>query len=286
MLINLAVAWLSGSVVMIAESLQGVADVITSSLLLLGLRRSERRPNRHYRFGHGRELFFWVLMSGMAMLVLTATLSVWFGLERIFHPQPITNYLVAYGALGIGAITNSYALSISVRRLRGASQGPRRWYRFRHSSLIETKATLILDLLGSISAGLGILALTATALTGNPAFDGLGSIVIGLATAVLAAMLISAVKDLLVGHSATSDIEALIKQAAMEVDGVDRVLDLRTMYLGSERLLVNLEVHMRGGLETRQIEQLIDEIKHHIKRRAPIVHHIQVELETPSIREP
>jgi len=99
-------------------------------------------------------------------------------------------------------------------------------------------------------------------------------------------MLISSVKDLLVGRSATSDIEDRIRQAALEVEGVKRVLDLRTMYLGSERLLVNLEVYMEGGLETRQIEGLIDEIKRRVKKRAPIVHHIQVELETPVIREP
>lgn len=277
---------MSGSVVMLAEVLQGAADLITSSLLLLGLRRSERRANRHYRFGHGRELFFWVLMAGMAMLVLTATLSVWFGLQRVLHPDPIDHIWLAYGALTVGFITNVYALRVSIRRLRGAHVGPNVWQRFRHSSLIETKATLVLDLLGSVSALVGFMALAAYELTGYSAFDGIGSIIIGLATAVLAAMLISAVKDLLVGRSATTDIELAIRKAALEVDGVDRVLDLRTMYLGSERLLVNLEVHLRGGLETRQIEQLIDEIKRHIKRRAPIVHHIQVELETPSIHEP
>ena len=120
---------------------------------------------------------------------------------------------------------------------------------------------------------------------GNASFDGIGSVGIGIATAVLAVVLISSVKDLLVGRSATSDIEDRIREAALEVDEVQRVLDLRTMYLGSERLLVNLEVHMQGGLETRQIEILIDEIKHRVKKRAPIVSHIQVELETPTIRE-
>lgn len=271
---------------MVAESLQGVADLMTSSLLLLGLRRAERRANRHFRFGHGRELFFWVLMAGMAMLILTATLSVWFGIQRVLHPEPIHNIWLAYLALGIGFVTNGYAFSLSVKRLRGAHVGPNMWHRFRHSSLVETKATLVLDLLGMVAAGFGLVALTLYEVTDNSAFDGIGSITIGLATAVLAAMLISAVKDLLVGRSATSDIELMIRKAALEIDGVERVLDLRTMYLGSERLLVNLEVHMRGGLETRQLEALIDDTKRNIKRRVPIVHHIQVELETPTIREP
>src|SRR4051812_49164443 len=71
-LFNLAVAIYSGSVVMLAETLQGGADLLTSSLLLIGLQRAGRRPNKQYRFGHGRELFFWVLMAGVAMFMLTA----------------------------------------------------------------------------------------------------------------------------------------------------------------------------------------------------------------------
>jgi len=144
----------------------------------------------------------------------------------------------------------------------------------------------VLDLLGTTAAVFGFVALGLYALTGDSRFDGAGSVAIGLVTAVLSIMLISSVKDLLVGRSATSDIEDRIRQAALEVEGVKRVLDLRTMYLGSVRLLVNLEVYMEGGLETRQIEGLIDEIKRRVKKRAPIVHHIQVELETPVIREP
>jgi cation diffusion facilitator family transporter len=283
---NLGVAIFTGSVVMLAESLQGFADLLTSSLLLVGIRRAGRRANRQYRFGHGRELFFWVLIAGVAMFMLTATLSVSFGVSRLLHPQPLENVWLAYLALLIGLVTNLYALTLSVRRLRGVYVGRNIWHHFRHSSLIETKATLVLDSLGSVSAITGLAAIALAQLTQDARFDGLGSIAIGCATAVLAVVLISGVKDLLVGRSATTDIETRIRDAALEIPEVKRVLDLRTMYLGSERLLVNLEVHMEGGLETRQIEEIIDEIKRHVKRRAPIVSHIQVELETPTIREP
>lgn len=271
---------------MLAEALQGGADLLTSALLLVGLRRSGKRANRQYRFGHGRELFFWVLMAGVAMFMLTATLSFLFGLQRLLDPEPVENIWLAYTALVLGLATNGYALSLSLRRLRGHHTGARPWQSFRHSSLIETKATLILDTLGSVSAATGLIALGLYQITGNSAFDGLGSMAIGVATAVLAVVLISSVKDLLVGRSATSDIEDRIRQAAEAVPEVQKVLDLRTMYLGSERLLVNIEVHMQGGLETHEIEQIIDEIKRKVKRKAPIVSHIQVELETPTIREP
>jgi divalent metal cation (Fe/Co/Zn/Cd) transporter len=182
-------------------------------------------------------------MGGVVMFVLTATLSIWFGVQRFLHPHPITHIWLAGFALVLGLVTNLYAFSLSLRRLRGAHVGPSMWHRFRHSSLVETKTTLVLDMLGTIASVFGLMALGLYVITGRAEFDGLGSIMIGVATAVLAAMLISSVKDLLVGRSATNDIEVRIREAALEISEVQRVLDLRTMYLGSERLLVNLEVH-------------------------------------------
>jgi cation diffusion facilitator family transporter len=283
---NAAVATLSGSVVMLAETLQGAADLLTSGLLLIGLHRAKRPSSRYYRFGHGRELFFWVLMAGVSLFVITGTLSLYFGIQRMLHHETIQYLWLAYVATFIGLATNSYALSLSLRRLRGAHTGPRFWYRLRHSSLVETKATLILDLLGTIASVLALTALTLYGSTGNSSFDGLGSVVIGITTAILAVALIMSVKDLLVGRSATSEIEERIRRTALEIASVKKVLDLRTMYLGSEQLLVNIEVHMQGGLETQQIEKLIDQIKHRIIQKVPIVSHIQVELETPDIISP
>ncbi len=284
--LNAVVAFLSGSVVMLSETLQGAADLLTSGLLLFGLNRSHRRRGRNYHFGRGRELFFWVLMAGVIMFILTGTLSVYFGAQRLLHPETITHLWLAYATLIVALLSNGYALSLSLRRLHGAQIGPHLWQHLRHSSLVETKATLILDLLGTAASTTGLIALIVYGLTGKSQVDGLGSITIGLFTAVLATALIISVKDLLVGRSATDEIEDRIRDAALEIKSVKRVLDLRTMYLGSEQLLVNIEVHMDGGLETRQIEVLIDEIKDRIRKRAPIVSHVQVELETPLIREP
>jgi cation diffusion facilitator family transporter len=283
---NAVVAILSGSVVMLAETLQGGADLLTSGLLLIGLHRARRPSSRYYRFGHGRELFFWVLMAGVSLFVLTGTLSLYFGINRLLHPEPISHLGLAFAALIIGLATNTYAFTLSLRRLRGTHTGPRFWHRLRHSSLVETKATLILDVLGALASIFALLALATYGLTGNSQFDGLGSVLIGITTAILALALIMSVKDLLVGRSATSEIEDRIRAAALDIKGVKKVLDLRTMYLGSEQLLVNIEVHMEGGLETQQIERLIDQIKHHITVRVPLVSHIQVELETPDIISP
>lgn len=282
---NLTIAILSGSVVILAEALQGAADLLTSALLVVGVSQASRRATRRYRFGYGRELFFWILMAGVSMVCITATFSIYFGVQRLLHPEPIRRLPLAYAALGVGFITNLYALSLSLRRLQALKLGHRFWERVMRSAHIETKATLILDLMGTISALFGIFALAFYQISGNSRFDGVGAILVGTFTAILAFILIIEVKDLLVGRSATPEVENQIRSAVTGVMGVKQLLDLRTMYLGSNRLLVNVEVHLDQDLHTAQIERLTDEIKDTLKQQVPVVHHVQVELETPTKRQ-
>lgn len=218
------------------------------------------------------------------MVTITATFSIFFGLQRILHPLFLNHLPLAYIALTIGFISNLYTLSLSLRRL-GATEFGSLWSNIVHSTHVEAKATLILDCMGTLAAMLGIVSLFFYQITGDQRFDGIGAVLVGILTAIFAVILIREVKDLLVGKSAAPQTEEEIRLAVTEVIGVKQLLDLRTMYLGSNRVLVNLEVHLDQKLRTAEIEQLIDNIKQRVKQRVPAVHHIQVELETPTKRQ-
>ncbi|HUC19982.1 MAG TPA: cation diffusion facilitator family transporter [Candidatus Polarisedimenticolaceae bacterium] len=281
--LNVVTAMLTGSVVVLTEALQGAADLLTSGLLWVGVQRSKRQATRRHRFGYGKELFFWILMAGVSMFIITAGFSFYFGLQRVLHPHPVTNIGLAYVVLAIGFCTNVYALSLSLRRL-GVSLRHRLSAIRRHvrrSALIETKATTILDLMGASAALLGLISLIIYGITGESRFDGVGAMVVGLSCGVFALMLIFEVKNFIVGRSASPEIELQIRQVANSVSGVHGVLDLRTMQMGSERVMVNMEVHLDHRLRTQEIEQLMDDLKEAVKKDVPEVQHIQVEVETP-----
>jgi cation diffusion facilitator family transporter len=271
--LNIAAAVLSGSVVMLTEGLQGSADLLTSGLLWIGIKRARRRANKQYPFGFGRELFFWALMAGVSMFILTAGMSFYFGLQRFLNPQPLHNLGFAYFSLVIGLVTNLYAFNLSRRRLNLPFRQPyRALHNLRQSNLIESKSTLTLDAMGSTASFLGLIALLLYGLTGNSRFDGIGAMIVGIASAVFAVLLIVEVRDM---------IEQQISATALSVEGVKKVLDLRTMVLGAEDLLVNIELHLDPTLTTTQIENLTDQVKARIKRSVAEVRHIQVEVETP-----
>jgi divalent metal cation (Fe/Co/Zn/Cd) transporter len=104
---------------------------------------------------------------------------------------------------------------------------------------------------------------------------------IGILIAVFSLWLMKNIKDFIVGVSASEEIKELIKKIVLKTKEVEQVLDLKAIVIGSNRLLVNLEIHLKSGLITEQIEELIDKVKANIKREVPSVYHVQIELETP-----
>ncbi len=281
-ILNVAVAILSGSAVMLAQSLQGGADLITSALLMIGVKRSGRKADKLHPFGYGREIYFWTLIAGLMMITITATISFHEGWERLLSPRAIEYSGLSLLVLFVGFITNSYAFSVSYQRLKAAHQKAQSlWDLFTGSVFVETKATFVLDLMGAVSGLFGLISIGLYVVTGDPQIVALGSMVIGVTTAVLAILLVLDVKDLLVGRGAAPELEDDIRATALAIKGVDAVLDLKTMYMGSERLLVNMELDIDEKLKTEEIERLMDIIKAEVRDKVPTVHHIQLELETP-----
>lgn len=277
---NIFVASISGSTVVLATALRGVADLMTTVFLLVGLKRAKRRANRDHAFGYGRELYFWAFLSNLAMLTVTGGLSFYFGWKHYYDPQPISNLFLSFAVLALGVATNIYALVLDARRLKQSNQTKSLWHGFFYSDLIEVKITFILDLMGVLTALLGIVALMLYRITGDARLDGLGAMVIASTVVLLASYLIIEIKDLLIGRSAQPEIEENIKEAAKKIKGVDHISDLRTLYIGSEKLLVNMVITIDPELHTNALEQVLEEIKTNVKDSVPVVKHILIEFET------
>ena len=279
--LNSIAALITGSVVMLAETLQGLSDLTVDILIYIGMKRSKRAPTEKYPLGFGRELFVWSLFGVLIMFIVLAGLSFYFGFLRFFDPKPIEYIYLAYGVLTISLFTNGYSFSLSARRILSGRSVFKIRKVLSESTFLETKITFISDMLGTLSAAVGLMALVLFERTNAGMFDGLGGMLIALLMAVFSIWLLRNIRDFIVGVSAPDETQERIKAVALEAPGVKDVLDLKVIVIGSNRLLVNMEIHVMDGLVTDEIEQLIDRVKADIKVRVPSVHHIQVELETP-----
>lgn len=174
-IINVSIAVLTGSVVMLAELFEAIADLISSAFLLVALK-------------HKKQRVFWTFASAIMMLCFASTASFYFGFRRFLHPEVVHNIFLAYGALIVGAISNGYAFSVSVKRILEKSPFPGvigLIKTFRSSNLIMTKNTFVLDLMGASAAITGLVALILYRTTGVMRFDGLGAMGVGIVLAVL-----------------------------------------------------------------------------------------------------
>jgi cation diffusion facilitator family transporter len=276
---NIIVMIVTGSVVLLAEAFEGASDLAASGVLLIGLRVSKRRPNKKHPFGYGKALFFWTLISAIIMLFFGAGLSIYFGLQRFIHPEEVSNIVLAYAALGISIITNGYALSLSSRRLLGKEHWKKIVSVFFESVHVETKNTFILDLTGTSAAIIGLISLLLYQLAALQQFDGIGAMLIGSLVAISSVVLIWGVKDYLIGKTASAELQDTIRQTALEVKHVVKVVKIETMYIGSEKLLVHLTVQIQtanGG----SVATIVEEIKERIKQEVRIVYFIQIETQT------
>ena len=217
--LNVTAMIITGSVVLLAEALEGGSDLVASGLLLVGLRISHKRANKKHPFGFGKALFSWTLLSAMVMLVFGAGLSFYFGFQRFLEPEDISHIALAYGALCISIVTNGYGVSVSTRRLLGGHPLKELKDILINSTKVETKNTFILDVTGTSAAVVGLISLILYQATGYKGFDGLGGMLMGVIIGVTSIVLIWGVKGYLAGKSTSAEIEKQIRDAVLEEIG-------------------------------------------------------------------
>ena len=279
-ILNVIVMIITGSVIMLAEALEGGSDLVASGALLIGLRISKRRANKTHPFGYGKALFSWTLISALIMLIFASSLSFYFGLKRFLDPQEIKSIYLAYGALCISIISNGYALTLSARRLLHKQKFRDIIQVFLKSTHVETKNTFILDLTGTMAAVLGLISLLLYQLAGLQHFDGLGGMIIGVIIGFSSIVLIWGVKNYLIGKRAAPGIEKKISEAALQVKEVKEIGNVATMYLGSEKLLVHLDICVQNISDVKDVEKVVEKVKEQVKKDVPIVYSIQIETKT------
>lgn len=280
-LLNLLVAVLTGSTVVLSQSLQGLSDVTTAGILFVGVRRARRKPDERHPLGYGREIFFWALLSAIIMFIGTGALSFILGYRQFVNPEGLSNMYLAVAMLSFGFGTNLYAFSKSVQLFKQQATGKSWWQRIRHSGMVDTKITFMVDLLGTTAATFGLLSVILFLTTGNERFDGLGAMAVGTATMTGAVAIIVDIHGLIVGRSAAPAVKKQIIEIAQSVDGVQKVVDAYVFYIGSNKLFAVLEVHISDHYTTDGIEVLSDDIKRRTHEAVPSLQRIQIEVETP-----
>ena len=270
---------MSGSAGLFSEAIHSLVDSGNEILLLYGTRRAARPASERYPFGQSRELYFWAFVVAILIFALGAGVSLYEGVASLRHAKDLGPPLVNYIVIGLAFCFEGFSWVIAYREFADR-QGKRSLLRaIEHSKDPRTFLILIEDSAALVGLLLALAGVLLTAWTGNPAFDAVASLAIGVVLAAVAALLARECKGLLIGEGADPAVVAGIRRLAAADRGIERVNEVLTMQLGPEDVLLNLSVDFRNSLDAGEVESCIAELTRRIEREFPAVRRIFIEAE-------
>jgi cation diffusion facilitator family transporter len=266
----------TGSSSMLAEAAHSVADTTNQALLLLGQKTSQRRATQQHPFGFGRDRYFYSFIVALLLFSVGAVFAMYEGIHKIQAPSELSAPIVAIIilVLAVGLETFSFVTAISESK---KIKGDVTWWGFiRQSRSPELPVVLLEDagaLLGLVFALFGVGLAT---ITGDPVWDGIGTLMIGMLLAVIAVILIVEMKSLLIGEGATpEELDTIVDE--LTAGKVQRVIHIRTQYLGPDELLVAAKIALNPGLTLAEVAQAIDDAELRVRGKVPNVRLIYLE---------
>ena len=271
---------------MLAESIHSVADTGNQALLLLGGRRARKEPTELYPFGYGRERYFWSFVVALVLFSLGSLFAIYEGIHKLEHPEPLESPMVAYVILGIAIVLEAFSLRTAVIESQEA-KGAMSWGTFlRRAKSPELPVVLLEDIGAQCGLFIALGAITVSEVTGNPRWDGYGTLAIGALLGVIATFLAIEMKGLLIGEAADPVVHDVIVHAIEDDDDVRRLIHLRTQHLGPEELLIAGKVEFLDNLSGAELAGAVNRIEASIRGVVPIASVIYLEPDIHDAERP
>ncbi|WP_067571252.1 cation diffusion facilitator family transporter [Nocardia acidivorans] len=276
-LAKFAGAAITGSGSMLAEAAHSLADSANQGLLLIGRKRAQQEPDQLHPFGYGRNRYFYAFVVALVIFSVGSLYSIEEGISKIRHQQELTDVGIAIAILVAAMGLESYSLLTAIRAST-PMKGRYSWWRFiRTTRNAELPVVLLEDSGALVGLALAFLGVGLTALTGNPLWDGIGTIAIGVLLGCIALVLIIEMQSLLIGEGATPEEERRIRAALVDGDQVTRVLNLKTQYLSPSDLLVAAKVAMKPGQDISAAALALDAAEARVREAIPAAGNVYLE---------
>lgn len=246
----------TGSSAMLAEAVHSAADCANQLLLLLGIRQARRQPTPDHPLGFGKATYFWSFMVAIMLFSLGGAFSIYEGVHKLSHPEPLANPWVAIIVLGVGVLLEAWSLRGCIHEIREKAGDMPLWRYFRDSRESELIVVMGEDIAALAGLTLALGAILLSLATGNPAFDAWGSIAVGALLVVVAIGVGLEVKALLIGQSAEPAAHAAMELWLRQRPEVETLYNLISFQMGSY-LFVAVKARMA---EQQSASGLIDQI--------------------------
>ena len=249
-------AVITGSGAMLAESIHSFADCGNQGLLFLGLKASKKEPTPDHPLGFGKAIFFWSFIVALILFSMGGLFSIYEGVHKLSSHEGLTSPYIAIGVLAVSILLESASLWGCITQINKVKHGQSLWNWFKTSRQSELVVVLGEDIAALLGLVFAMVSVILSMVTGNPIFDAVGSIGIGVLLVVISIFLAIKIKGLLIGQSVEAEVRTEISAFLEARPEIDTVLNLITLQLGAQ-IMVAVKAKMTPA-ET--IDQLIGNI--------------------------
>jgi cation diffusion facilitator family transporter len=274
----------TGSGAMLAEAVHSSADTGNQLLLLLGGKKSRKVADETHQFGYGRERFFWAFVVAVMLFSVGALFSVYDGVEKLAHPHELESAEWAIGILLGAIVLEALSFRTGIREARKVKRNTSWWRFIRTAKNPELPVVLLEDLAALVGLVFALCAVVAADVTGDPKYDAIGSLAIGVLLAVVAIVLAIEMRSLLLGEAADPEVQQQIAETITNAAQVLNLIHLRTEHLGPDELLVAAKVEFSPDLTLRELADVVDLVEAAIRRRVPEARLIYLEPDVTRTR--
>ena len=269
----------TGSSAMLSEAVHSIVDTGNQALLLWGIKRSSKPADERHPFGYGMELYFWTFVVAILIFAIGAGVSLYEGFSKINNPQQVKYIYINYIVLGFAMIFEGGAWIVAFREFR-KRKGNLGYLKAMQVSKDPTVFTVLFEdsaaMLGLFAAFIGLLL---TQWLGNPVYDALASIVIGLILSFTAMLLAYESKGLLIGEAASREVVSSIIDIVKGKSEILSINEILTMHMGPEDVLLNISLDFHDNISSGEVEKTITQLEIQIKQKHPEIARIFIEAQ-------
>ena len=271
-------AYFTGSSSAIAEVMHSIADCGNQLLLLVGLKRARKSADVEHPLGYGKASYFWSFMVAILLFSVGGLLSIYEGAHKLLQPEAMSHVWILFAVLFASIVMEGFSLRgclVEIKKARG-ERTLREWIRHTRSS--ELLVVLGEDYAALVGLCLAIIFVMLAVFTGNPVYDAVGSICIGVLLVAVAVFISIKVKALLIGRSADPETVAKIKSIIVNDEDVLELYNAVTLQLGPKAMLA-IKIRMRESMPVGDAARAINELERNIKALIPDIGWCFVEID-------
>ncbi|WP_291055895.1 cation diffusion facilitator family transporter [Herbiconiux sp.] len=242
------VAGLTGSASMLAEAAHSWADAGNEIFLLIADRRAGKKRDREHPLGYGRDAYIFSLFAAFGIFTVGAVVSVYHGIQSLAAPEAVEDYTLNYIVLAVAFVLEGFSLLQSIRQGRHTAA---RYGRGFFDYVVNGSNTTLRSVFFEDTAALIGLVIAATGIglhqaTGDPVWDALGSIAIGVLLGGVALLLISRNRRYLLGAQPSEQFRDRMGRALLAHPEIERVTSLYLEFSGPGKLFLVAAVDLVG----------------------------------------